>query len=253
MGGGGGGHQLWIGKLKILFKICPFFLVILFWVLFWGILFWVLLWVKQLLKGLFLVLFKMVFSLSNFFELLFWVILLFKVLFWVNVLFWVIFWGIFWVNLLFWALFWVTLFELDALLGTFTFLSTFKSPFFCHLLFWGLLKVLFFYFFRLKTFMKHHDGSRRCGWSDFSLLFTRICHQGTNPCEQKWEIWPSTSTGTMVFCWSCKQSERERQNKQPTAFSVLIRFWSTHQNLFSPRNGREISSSVFGTTRLGQL
>ena len=91
----------------------------------------------------------MVFSLSNFFELLFWVILLFKVLFWVNVLFW----GIFWVNLLVWALFWVTLFDLDALLGTFTFLSTFKSPFFCHLLFWALLKVLFFYFFRLKTFM----------------------------------------------------------------------------------------------------
>ena len=90
-------------------------------------------------------------------------------------------------------------------------------------------------------------------WSDFSLLFTRICHQGTNPCEQKWEIWPSTSTGTMVLCWSCKQSERERQNKQPTAFSVLIRFRSTHQNWFSPRNGREISSSLFDQTRLGQL
>ena len=30
--------------------------------------------------------------------------------------------------------------------------------------------------------------------------------QGTNPCEQKWQIWPSTSTGTMVVCWSCKQS-----------------------------------------------
>ena len=27
----------------------------------------------------------------------------------------------------------------------------------------------------------------------------------------------------------------------------------THQNLFSPRNGREISSSVFGQTTLGQL
>ena len=75
----------------------------------------------------------------------------------------------------------------------------------------------------------------------------------TNPCEQKWEIWPSTSTGTMVFCWSCKQSERERQNKQPTAFSVLIRFWSTHQNWFSSRNSRENSSSLYGTTRLGQL
>ena len=89
--------------------------------------------------------------------------------------------------------------------------------------------------------------------SGFPMLRTTSICQGTNPCEQKWEIWPSTTTGTMVFCWSCKQSERERQNKQPTAFSVLIRFWSTHQNLFSPRNGREISSSVFGTTRLGQL
>ena len=95
----------------------------------------------------------MIFSLSNFFELLFWVILLLKVLCWVNVLFWVIFWELFWVNLLFWALFWVTFFELDALLGTFTFLRTFKSPFLSRLLFWGLLKVLFFYFFRLKTFM----------------------------------------------------------------------------------------------------
>ena len=68
-------------------------------------------------------------------------------------LFWVIFWGLLWVNLLFWALFWVTLFELDALMGPFTFLSTFKSPFFCRLLFWVLLKVLLFYFFRFKTFM----------------------------------------------------------------------------------------------------
>ena len=48
------------------------------------------------------------------------------------------------------------------------------------------------------TSAKHH-GSRWCGWSDLSLLFTSIC-QGTNPCEQKWQIWPSTSTGTMVFC-----------------------------------------------------
>ena len=77
--------------------------------------------------------------------------------------------------------------------------------------------------------------------------------QGTNPCEQNLQIWSFTSMGTMVFCWSCKQSERERQNKQPTAFSVLIRFWSTHQNWFSPRNGREISSSLFDQTRLGQL
>ena len=100
------------------------------------------------------------------------------------------------------------------------------------------------------TSAKHH-GSRWCGWSDLSLLFTRICSVShkrsliwgrsciswhcslsvalylhckfciignhltgharhlfriTNTCEQKWQIWPSTSTGTMVFCWSCKQS-----------------------------------------------
>ena len=32
--------------------------------------------------------------------------------------------------------------------------------------------------------------------------------------------------------------------RQPTAFSVLIRYWSTDHNLFSPQNG----SSVSGTT-----
>ena len=115
----------------------------------------------------------------------------------------------------------------------------------------GLL-VLYLTLTLFTTSTKHH-GSRWCGWSDFSLLFTRICSLMTNPCEQKWEIWPSTSTGTMVFCWSYKQSERERQNKQPTAFSVLIRFWSTYQNLFSPTNGQKISSSVFGQTRPTRL
>ena len=49
------------------------------------------------------------------------------------------------------------------------------------------------------------------------------------------------------------KSERERQNKQPTAGSVPIHFWRTDQNLFSPTNGRENGSSVFGTTRLGHL
>ena len=49
------------------------------------------------------------------------------------------------------------------------------------------------------------------------------------------------------------KSERERQNKQPTAGSVPIHFWRTDQNLFSPTNGRENSSSVYGMTRLGQL
>ena len=49
------------------------------------------------------------------------------------------------------------------------------------------------------------------------------------------------------------KSECERNKKHPTASSVPIRLWSTHQNWFSPRNGREISFSVFDQTRLGQL
>ena len=54
-------------------------------------------------------------------------------------------------------------------------------------------------------------------------------------------------------CGKQKKSDRESQSKQPTAFSVLMRFRSTNRNRFSPTNGREISSSVFGQTRLGQL
>ena len=70
-----------------------------------------------------------------------------------------------------------------------------------------------------------------------------------NPLEN-----PATNTmGASEYCWSCKQKWEWEKNKQPTAFSVLIRFWSTHQNLFSPRNGQEISSSLFDQTRLGKL
>ena len=36
------------------------------------------------------------------------------------------------------------------------------------------------------------------GGAYFSAVF--VCCSVTNPCEQKWQIWPSTSTGTMVFC-----------------------------------------------------
>ena len=39
----------------------------------------------------------------------------------------------------------------------------------------------------------------------------------------------------------------------PIAFSGPIRAWSTNWNLFSPTNGREISSSVYGQTRRTQL
>ena len=43
------------------------------------------------------------------------------------------------------------------------------------------------------------------------------------------------------------------EKKQPIAFSGPIPAWSTNRNLFSPINGREISSSVYRQTRLGQL
>ena len=54
----------------------------------------------------------------------------------------------------------------------------------CGLLVLSLTLTLF------TTSTKHH-GSCWGGWSDFSLLFTRICSLMTNPCEQQWEIWPS--------------------------------------------------------------
>ena len=71
---------------------------------------------------------------------------------------------------------------------------------------------------------------------------------GTNPLENL--PWAPNGQGKL---WKTKKSDRESQSKQPTAFSVLMRFRSTNRNRFSPTNGREISSSVYGTTRLGQL
>ena len=71
---------------------------------------------------------------------------------------------------------------------------------------------------------------------------------GTNPLENL--PWAPNGQGKL---WKTKKSDRESQSKQPTAFSVLMRFRSTNRNRFSPTNGREISSSVFGQTRLGQL
>ena len=71
---------------------------------------------------------------------------------------------------------------------------------------------------------------------------------GTNPLENL--PWAPNGQGKL---WKTKKSDRESQSKQPTAFSVLMRFRSTNRNRFSSPNGREISSSVFGQTRLGQL
>ena len=60
----------------------------------------------------------------------------------------------------------------------------------------------------------------------------------------------------MDLWWSmcrAKQSCSWWKNKQPIAFSVLIWFWSTNRNWFSPTNGRKNGSSVYRQTRLGQL
>ena len=80
----------------------------------------------------------------------------------------------------------------------------------------------------------------------------RICSLA-NTCEQKWQIWPSTSTGTMVFCWSCKQSWSWSNANPPAAGQGLTRSQNSCQIEFSSKNGREISSSLIGLTRGGQL
>ena len=67
----------------------------------------------------------------------------------------------------------------------------------------------------------------------------------TNPLEKL--LWARATSERQ------NKSECERNKKHPTASSVSIRFWSTHQNWFSSRNSRENSSSLYGTTRLGLL
>ena len=87
----------------------------------------------------------------------------------------------------------------------------------------------------------------------FVTFVHKYLWHGTNPCEQKWQIWPSTSTGTMVFCWSCKQSWSWSNAKTNLRFLVLIRSRSSNRILYIPVNGQEISISVFGRTRRTRL
>ena len=71
--------------------------------------------------------------------------------------------------------------------------------------------------------------------------------------KQMWQIWTSTSTGTMVFCWSCKQSWSWTNAKKFLRFLGLMRSRSSNRILYRPANGREISSSLFGQTRRTRL
>ena len=80
-------------------------------------------------------------------------------------------------------------------------------------------------------------------WKFVKTLFS------DNPCEQKWHIWPFTSMGTMVFCWSCKQNWSWSNGNYFLRFLVLIRSWSSNRIFDRPINGWEISISVFGRTR----
>ena len=70
---------------------------------------------------------------------------------------------------------------------------------------------------------------------------------GTNPFEMH------TEQRKQCACEGQKKSCSWWGKKQPIAFSGPIPAWSTNRNLFSPINGREISSSVYRQTRLGQL
>ena len=106
---------------------------------------------------------------------------------------------------------------------------------------------------------KSSFGANKTPWFPLMWMvrFVTFVHkdlcQGTNPCEQKWQIWPSTSTGTMVFCWSCKQSWSWSNANPPVAGQGLTRSQNSCRIEFSSKNGREISSSLYGTTRCGQL
>ena len=61
---------------------------------------------------------------------------------------------------------------------------------------------------------------------------------------------PALSTANF---WETKKVSAREKTKHPTADSVSIRFSSTNWNWIWPTNGREISSSLFGLTRCGQL
>ena len=67
------------------------------------------------------------------------------------------------------------------------------------------------------------------------------------------KIWSSTSTGTMVFCWSCKQSWSWSNANPPVAGLGLPRSQNSCRIEFSSRNDRKISSTVYSTTRWSQL
>ena len=64
---------------------------------------------------------------------------------------------------------------------------------------------------------------------------------------------------SFVLPWAQPTSGSQNKSKwaetttHPIAFLGPIRSWNTNRNLFSPTNGREISSSVYGRTRPTQL
>ena len=71
------------------------------------------------------------------------------------------------------------------------------------------------------------------------LLLNKSC------CKCSWRL------RMLCACMGQNKSTWWMKNKQPTADSVRIRFSSTKRNGISPKNGREISSSLFALTRFG--
>ena len=78
------------------------------------------------------------------------------------------------------------------------------------------------------------------GSNHLTCLWTNLLEM---PMEE-WMLW--VSVGQNKITWWIK-------NKQPSADSVSIRFYSTNPIWISPTKGREISSSVYGLARFGQL
>ena len=64
---------------------------------------------------------------------------------------------------------------------------------------------------------------------------------------------PCQPTGTWQICENQYKSDRGREKNHPVAGQGSTRSQNSRQIEFSSRNGREISSSVYGTTRCPQL
>ena len=102
----------------------------------------------------------------------------------------------------------------------------------------------------------------------FFKMIAQITHMTRNMkemqnCSDEKSIWAVLEQILLkisfVLPWARPTSGSQNKSKwaetttHPIAFLGPIRSWNTNRNLFSPTNGREISSSVYGRTRPTQL